>query len=215
MNKKFKKLVFGLALLAPLACAVPAKAQQFTGAAPGSPEQLPLTWWDSTSRFDFQTTTDRKNAVVQGILSLQNRYNIFDILLSAQDLYVNRDSYRSLDIAELPEVKTKFGALQERRALTELNIMADFVRSSMVDVYDELRAICSHESKYSLADLETKTTTLTITLNKAEETNRNFHLIIDGLNNKKFSKLILLETNYFTRHNVATNDILFTTFVDE
>jgi hypothetical protein len=215
MNKKFKKLVFGLVLLAPLACTVPAKAQQFGGNVPTSPEKLPLTWWDATSTFDRQVTTQRKASVVQKISNVKDQYNRFDTLLSAQNIYVNRDNYRSLDIAVLPEVKTKFGALQERRALTELNIMADFVRSSMVDVYNELCAICSNESKYSLADLETKIATLTSTLNKAEETNRKFHLIIDGLNSKKFSNLIILETNYLTRYNVAAEGSLFTEFVDE
>ncbi|MDR1473497.1 MAG: hypothetical protein LBI41_02890 [Lactobacillales bacterium] len=213
MNKKFKKLIFGLVLLAPLACAVPAKAKRFEAVAPVSPEQLYLTWWDATSRFDRTVTTDRKVAVVQGISDLKNQYNRLDTLLSAQDIY--RDRYRSLDIAGLLEVKVKFGALQERRAMTELNIMADFIRNSMSIVYDGLSAICSHEFKYSLTDLETKTTTLTTTLNKAEETKTEFHRIKDELNNKKFSNLILLERNYFGRYDVAAEDDLFTQFVDE
>ena len=88
MNKKFKKLVFGLVLLATLACTVPAKAQQFEEATPVSPEQLPLTWWDSTSAFDRQVTTQRKANVVQKISHVKDQYNRFDTLLSAQDIYL-------------------------------------------------------------------------------------------------------------------------------
>ncbi|MDR0690671.1 MAG: hypothetical protein LBF32_01120 [Streptococcaceae bacterium] len=214
MNKKFKKLVFGLILLAPLACTVPAKAQQFGEATPASSEQLPLTWWDSTSRFDRQVTTGRKSAVVQQISSVRDRYNTLDASLSASNNYTY-DQYQCLVTRELPEVRNKFGQLLEWDAIVELNIMADYIKSLMSDVYDGLHAICLHEAKWSLTDLETKTADLTAILNKVEETKTEFQNIKNGLNNKKFSQIIPLKKKYFSRYNVIIQNEWFTAFVDE
>jgi len=215
MNKKFKKLVFGLVVLVPLTCHnASVKAQHFGEAIPTSSEQLPLTWWDSTSRFDRQITTTRKENAVQEILSIRNRYNDIDTSLSISDNYVS-DNYYYLDTRELPKVREKFGLILEWESIAELNIIARSIKDSMFNVYNELSDLCLHKSKWSLSDLEAKINTLNVILNNIDSMKTEFQDIRDGLNNKKFSKLRILKTNYFVREGILVKDEWFVNFVDE